>query len=173
MGVGLQGQLGDKMDQQTNNQPDVQPESQSHIREELVQHIVLNIRQLFEEASSDEVLARFRQVHPVDQGEALSSLSEDIRHLILESLAPAETADILEELEPLEAVQVFQGLGGPELAGVLDQTSRDVSADILQLVSKERLEAILELMTDPQEVVTLLQYRQDTAGGLMTQDDPG
>ena len=164
------------MDQQTNNQPDVQPEiqpeSQSHIREELVQHIVVNIRQLFEEASSDEVLARFRQVHPVDQGEALSSLSEDIRRLILESLVPAETADILEELDPLEAVQVFQGLGDPELAGVLDQTSRDVSADILQLVSKERLEAILELMIDPQEVVTLLQYRQDTAGGLMTLDYP-
>lgn len=160
------------MDQQANIQPDIQLEAQSQPREELVQAIVVNIRQLFEQESSDEVLARFRQVHPVDQGEALSSLSEDIRRLILESLGPAETADILEELEPQEAVKVFHGLEDPELAGVLDQTSRDVSADILQLLSKERLETILELMADPQEVVTLLQYRQDTAGGLMTLDYP-
>ena len=86
------------MDQQANIQREIQPEAQSQPREELVQAIVVDIRQLFEEATSDEVLARFRQVHPVDQGEALSSLSEDIRRLILESLGPAETADILEEL---------------------------------------------------------------------------
>ena len=168
------------MDQQTNNQPDArtevqleaQPEGQIRAREELVQHIVVNIRQLFEEATSDEILARFRQVHPVDQGEVLVSLSEDIRRLILESLTPAEIADILEELDPQEAVRVFQGLGDTELAGVLDQTSRDASADILQLLPKEKLDAILGLMADPQEVVTLLQYRQDTAGGMMTLDYP-
>ncbi len=164
------------MDQQTNigpeAQPETRPEAQSQSREDLVPAIVVNIRQLFEEASSDEVLARFRQVHPVDQGEALSSLSEDIRRLLLESLATAETADILEELEPQEAIEIFKGLGDQELAGVLDQTSRDVSADLLQLLPEERQEAILELMADPQEVVTLLQYRQDTAGGLMTLDYP-
>ncbi|HIN05836.1 MAG TPA: hypothetical protein EYM65_06325, partial [Dehalococcoidia bacterium] len=127
------------MDQQTNIEPEQKPEqepeslpeslaeAQTSPREELVQAIVLNIRQLFEEASNDQVLARFRQVHPVDQGEALTSLSEDIRRLLLENLIPAETADILEELEPEEAVEVFQGLGNQELAGILDQTSRDVS----------------------------------------------
>ena len=172
------------MDQQTNIAPEQKPEqdpeslpeslaeAQTSPREELVQAIVLNIRQLFEEASNDQVLARFRQVHPVDQGEALTSLSEDIRRLLLENLIPAETADILEELEPEEAVEVFQGLGDQELAGILDQTSRDVSADILQLQSQERQEAILAIMTDPQEVVTLLQYREDSAGGLMTLDYP-
>ena len=172
------------MDQQTNIEPEQKPEqepeslpeslaeAQTSPREELVQAIVLNIRQLFEEASNDQVLARFRQVHPVDQGEALTSLSEDIRRLLLENLIPAETADILEELEPEEAVEVFQGLGDQELAGILDQTSRDVSADILQLQSQERQEAILAIMTDPQEVVTLLQYREDSAGGLMTLDYP-
>ena len=79
------------MDQQTNNQsdartvaqPEAQPEGQIRAREELVQHIVVNIRHLFEEATSDELLARFRQVHPVDQGEVLVSLSEDIRRMIL------------------------------------------------------------------------------------------
>ena len=80
------------MDQQTNIEPEQEPESLAEVqtspREELVQAIVLNIRQLFEAASSDEVLARFRQVHPVDQGEALTSLSEDIRRLLLENLIP-------------------------------------------------------------------------------------
>ena len=160
------------MNQQADIEPEVQAEAQSQPREELVQAIVVNIRQLFEEATSDEVLARFRQVHPVDQGEALSSLSEDIRRLLLESLVASETAVILEELEPEDAVQIFHDVGNAELAGVLDQTSRDATADILQLLPEERQEAILELMADPQEVVTLLQYRQDTAGGLMTLDYP-
>ena len=164
------------MNQQTNNPPEVQPENQpeapGQTHEELVQHIVVNIRQLYEESTSDQVLARFRQVHPVDQGEALTSLSEEIQRLVLKSLVPAETADILEELNPQEAVEVFQVLGDPELAVVLDQTSRDASADILQLLPEEKLEAILKLMADPQEVVSLLQYRQDSAGGLMTLDYP-
>ena len=48
------GRLRNNMDQQTNIQPEAQPESQSETREELAQQIVVNIRHLFEEASSDE-----------------------------------------------------------------------------------------------------------------------
>ena len=75
-------------------------------------------------------------------------------------------------MEPEEAAQVTQEISGPALAKILDQTSTDAAADILQLLPDEKSQATLDEMEDAQEVMSLLQYRKDTAGGLMTLDYP-
>ena len=160
------------MVQTPNPQSDIQPEGQSRPREELVQLIVQEIRQLIEEQDGDTALARFRQVHPVDQGEALTGLSESARLQLLEAVSPGETADILEQMEPQAAARVSEKMAAEALALVLDQTRPDAAADILQLMPEEIQEEILQAMGDTEEVVSLLQYRKDTAGGLMTLDYP-
>lgn len=160
------------MDQSPNTTPDAQIEGQSRPRGEVVRDIALEIRQLMEDEIGDTALARFRQLHPVDQGEVLDGLAGGPRLQILEALSTGETADILDEMESREAAGVLEVLSTAALAQILDQTSPDAAADILQLLPEENREQTLQAMTDAQEVVSLLQYRQDTAGGLMTPDYP-
>ncbi len=159
-----------------NDQPsipsDAQPEVLSRSSEERVREFVSEIRQLAETGDWDTALAHLRRLRPVDQGETLNGLIENLRLQLLDTLVPGETADILEEMEPQDAVSICQELPAARLAQILDLTSPDSAADILQLCSGERMEATLQQMADAEEVLSLLQYRKDTAGGLMTLDYP-
>ena len=58
------------------------------------------------------------------------------------------------------------------MATVLDYTSPDVAADILNDLPAETSQLILVSMRDPRELVPLLEHRHDPAGGLMTPDYP-
>ena len=160
------------MDQSPNIPADVQLDPQGLTRDQLVQAAILEIRHLLEEKSGDIALARFRQLHPVDQGDVLDGLGVSVVLQLLNALSPTETADILEEMEPAEAARVSDVMAADELAQVLDQTSPDVAADILQILPDEKSEETIQAMVESDEVVTLLQYEQDTAGGQMTLDYP-
>jgi magnesium transporter len=75
-------------------------------------------------------------------------------------------------MEPQVAVDVSKVIQGKNLARILEQTSHDSAADILQLLPEEDLEQILNNMSNGPVVASLLQYRKDTAGDLMTIDYP-
>ena len=160
------------MDRSSNIAPEVQAESQTRPREELVQLAVLEIRRYLDDEKVDDALAQFRQLHPVDQGEVLVTIVASTRLQILEALSPGETADILSEMEPQGAAELSRGMEPEILAHILEQTRPDAAADILQLLPQEKLDQTLQSMSDAQEVASLLEYREDTAGGLMTLDYP-
>lgn len=161
-----------ELDDQPSITSDAAPDVLSRSREERVQEFVLEIRQLAEAEDWETALAHLRRLHPVDQGETLTSLTGNVRQQLLDALVPGETAEILEEIEPQAAVSICQELPAAKLAKILDLTSPDSAADILQLCPEERMEATLQQMADAEEVLSLLQYRKDTAGGMMTLDYP-
>ena len=66
-------------------------------------------------------------------------------------------------------------LGGrkpADLVQVLDLTDADVAVDLLQHISEDKQQETLAAMVDSAEVSELLQYQDDTAGGLMTSNYP-
>lgn len=151
---------------------DLQTESRNLFRESLVQVAVLEIQELLGGGQTEAALDLLRRLHPVDQGGALESVGEDGQVVLLEALTPTETAGIFEEMEPRTASDLSKGIETEKLARILEQTSPDAAADILQLLPEEKLEQCLLAMADRQEVASLLQYRNDSAGGLMTLDYP-
>jgi CBS domain-containing protein/sporulation protein YlmC with PRC-barrel domain len=80
--------------------------------------------------------------------DTLEESSPELQHAILASMNPERAADILEEMDPDEAADI--------LAGFPDQEG----------------EALLGLMEkdDATDVLALLQYPEDTAGGIMTNE---
>ena len=160
------------MGQSHDARPNLQDESRNLFREGLVELAVLEIQELLDGGETDAALALFRRLHPVDQGEALENVGEASQLLLLEGLSPVETADILEEMQPKAASDLSKDIETERLARILERTSPDAAADILQLLPEEKLEQCLQAMADGQEVASLLQYRQDSAGGLMTLDYP-
>jgi magnesium transporter len=90
----------------------------------------------------------------------------------LDELDAYVVAEILEYLEPEESVEMIGGRTPAGLAEVLDLTGPDVAVDLLRQMPQEKQNEILEAMVDSAEVTELLQYQDDTAGGLMTPDYP-
>ncbi len=156
------------MDQVQHPPPESQAEGSTRSSEELVRAAVSVIRQLLDGEDREAALGRFSQLHPVDQGEVLMELPRGVCLELLAGLSPDETAEILEHLEPEETAEMSQGLASGVLAQILEQTRPDAAADLLQLLPEDRAEEILQAMEDADEVVSLLRYRKDTAGGLMT-----
>ena len=160
------------MDQSQITPADSSVEEQSRPPEEVIQELVKDIESLFESGQRTEALSRFYQLHPVDQGEVLDGLPRDHRQSLLADLDASVVAEILEYLEPEESAEMVGGREPADLAQVLDLTGADVAVDLLRQIPREKQQETLEAMADPKEITELLQYRDDTAGGLMTPEYP-
>ena len=160
------------MEQSPITPPETRAEDQNRPPEELIQGLVQELQRLLESGQRPEALERFGGLHPVDQGEVLDGLPRDIQQSLIADLDHSVLADILEYLEPEESAELVGGREPADLAQVLDLTDADVAVDLLQHISQDKQRETLEAMIDSTEVSELLQYQDDTAGGLMTPDYP-
>jgi magnesium transporter len=160
------------MEQSQITPPETRAEDQNRPPEELIQGLVQELQRLLESGQRPEVIERFGGLHPVDQGEVLDGLPRDIQQSLIADLDYSVLADILEYLEPEESAELVGGREPADLAQVLDLTDADVAVDLLQHISEDKQQETLKAMIDSAEVSELLQYQDDTAGGLMTLDYP-
>lgn len=158
------------MENRQNTTPEGDPEPRTVAREERTQELIQGIRMHLGQGDLQSALALFNALYPVDQAEVLSGLARGHVVEIVADLAPNQTGEILDQMEPEEAVKVAIGLESEALSRVLDETSPDVAADILRLLPEETSQVVLEAMDQAQGVIPLLEYPDDTAGGLMTPD---
>ena len=107
-------------------------------------------------------------LQPADQADLVEVLSDTDQVALLSQLPPEDSADLLEEMEDEEAAALAERLSVPELAEILDAMEADEAADVLGDLPPGRVAAALREMEAPDEVIPLLQYPDDTAGGLMT-----
>ncbi|HAA96073.1 MAG TPA: magnesium transporter [Dehalococcoidia bacterium] len=149
-----------------------QVEDQPRPPEEVIQELVQEIGNLLDAGQQKDAMGRFALLHPVDQGEVLDGLARDLRQALLVDLNPAAVAEILEYLDPEESFEMVGGREPVALAQVLDLTGPDVAVDLLRQIPEDRQQETLEAMSDASEVTELLQYQDDTAGGLMTPEYP-
>jgi magnesium transporter len=132
----------------------------------------------------DDVLARLRgallrddiagavdiveSLQPADQADLVEVLSELDQIVLISQLAPADSADVLEEMEDHDAAALAELLPVSDLASILDEMEADEAADVLGDLTPERAVEALREMEEPEGIISLLQYPDDTAGGLMT-----
>lgn len=147
-------------------------EQQSRPPEEVIQELVYELERLLEAGQIPGALKLFNGLHPMDQGEILEELPRKFRSLLLAELDSLVLADILEFMEPEESAALIGDRLPAELAEVLNLTDTDVAVDLLQQIPEDKQLETLEAMSDATEVSKLLQYQEDTAGGLMTPDYP-
>ena len=120
-------------------------------------------RQQFEAA-----LATLGTLHPADQAELLTELGDEQQHELLKSLAPEESAKILEQMRPEDAAKIFGEMAPAVLSDILDEARPDVAADLLKQLPERQSQQALEEMEGAREVTPLLEYPDESAGGIMT-----
>ncbi len=115
-----------------------------------------------------EAVSALLELHPADQADVVLDISSHDREALLEGMAAAEVAPVLEEMEPEDAAAVARSLSTSDISDALDELAPDVAADILHALPAKRAEAALAGMEESDEVIPLLQYPDETAGGLMS-----
>jgi len=160
------------MEEPQQTPPEPRSEQQSRPPEEVIHGLVQELERLMESSERQQALELFAVLHPVDQGEVLDGLPKEHSQSLLDELDANVVAEILEYLEPEESVEMIGDRTPADLAEVLDLTGPDVAVDLLRQMPEEKQNETLEAMVDSAEVTELLQYQDDTAGGLMTPDYP-
>ena len=141
-------------------------------RDHRTDDLIDQVRSLLEQERVGDALKLLNALHPADQGDVLVDLPSSSRQEILDELPPEDTADILEHLTEDEVVQVSEQLDTAHLADVLDEAAPDVAADVLHNIPDHRLNPTLEEMVESDAVMPLLEYPDESAGGLMDPEAP-
>ena len=109
------------------------------------------------------------QMHPADLADIVEELSPDDREAIFETIDHEVAAETLSEIEPDVQASILESLETEKAADIVEEMSPHEAADVLAELGEETSEEILEEMeVEPKaEVEELLEYRENSAGGLM------
>lgn len=112
------------------------------------------------------------KMHPADLADIVENLGHEDRVSIFNSVTAERAAELLSEVDPDIQSSIIESLGTDKAAAILEEMQPSEAADVLNELGEEQSEQILDEMeqADKEEVEELLEFRDDTAGGLM---DPG
>jgi len=130
------------------------------------------LQELLRAQQGEEVAALLARLSPGEVGRVLSRLEEEERSALFEVVGPERAADLMEELADAHAADLIEELPVEHAANIVEEMESDHRADILGEMDQEDAEDILREMA-PEEAADarrLLQYPDDTAGGIMTTD---
>lgn len=112
---------------------------------------------------------KLEKMHPADLADIVEELSPEDREAIFETMDSEAAAEALSEVDPEIQARILESLETEKAADIVEEMSPDQAADVLADLEQEKSEEILEEMdSEPKsEVRELLEYEEDTAGGLM------
>lgn len=132
--------------------------------------LVLELETHIAAKNDSDLAAMLNDMHHADIAEILGKLDFDDATYIFKVLDSDQTAEILLELEEDLRENILSRLSPKEIAEELDELDTNDAADIIGELSQEiKAEVINELMDveHAKDIVDLLRYDENSAGGLM------
>ncbi len=134
----------------------------------ILEDVLAQLRAALEANNLVAASAIIETLRPADQADLFWELDEDEQTALLPELNPADAADILEELYDEDVVELAENLPLDKLIEIVNEMEPDEAADLLDDLEPEQARAILAKLEAATEVKSLSHYEDDTAGGLMT-----
>ena len=138
--------------------------------------VVLDVDQVTGLAQRDKdqgaalIIQHFADHKPADLAAALMEMSPSRSAEIAAALDDERLADVLEELPEEDQIALLSTLRSDRAADVLEAMEPDDAADLLGDLPAQQAQELLDLMEpeDAKQVRQLLNWADDSAGGLMT-----
>ena len=113
---------------------------------------------------------KLEKMHPADLADIVEELSPAERGAIFETIDSEAAADALSEVDPKMQASILEALEPEKAADIVEEMAPDEAADILSELEAETSEEIMDEMDSAEktEVQELLEFEEDTAGGMMT-----
>ncbi|WP_338792819.1 magnesium transporter [Bernardetia sp. Wsw4-3y2] len=120
--------------------------------------------------NADFIISQTNILHSADISTILDELETDECHYILSLLPEQVRADIISDLDTDIRSDFLQTYEPSEVAEILDYADSDDAADILNELPIKMREEVIAYVEEPQDVMDLLHYDEDCAGGLMAKE---
>src|SRR5580698_4082355 len=115
---------------------------------------------------------RLARLHPADIADIVEDLAPDEREAVFETLDEEVAAEALEEVDPKVQKAIVESLDSDRAADIVEEMDPDAAADLLADLPAETSADILQEMgpEERQEMVELLEHKENTAAGRMNTD---
>ena len=129
------------------------------------------IEHLADEHNAEGARAEIAGLHPADIAEILRRLPLRDAEWVFNLLDDTEEkADVIMELDEEDRKKLLEGMEPEQIGHFIDLLDTDDAVDLIQELDKEDREEVIQHIDDVEQagdIVDLLQYDEDTAGGLM------
>jgi magnesium transporter len=134
------------------------------------QELLAELRELINERERDGVRGLAARMGPTEWAELIPELDPTEISSLVAWLPDDQLPDLLAELAPEEAARILRTLSHDEAADVLEEMDPDDAVDVVAELDEAEAEPILIQMRPEEaaELRELLNYPEDTAGGMMT-----
>ena len=132
--------------------------------------LIVQIEQLIQSRDDQQLEVLLNDLHHADIAEILEELDFNEATYIFKVLDSDKTAEILLELDEDLRENILSRLSPKEIAEELDELDTNDAADIIAELSQSKKEEVISELQDVEhakDIVDLLRYDEDTAGGLM------
>ncbi|MEW2921011.1 MULTISPECIES: magnesium transporter [Flavobacteriaceae] len=139
----------------------------------LTDELLDDIRQLIAEEKNSALQSMMREFHYADVAEIADELNVEEATYLIKLLDSEKTSDILAEMHEDIREAVLKNLTAKEIADELSELDTDDAADIINELPKELIQEVISEIEDREhakDIVDLLRYEDDSAGGLMAKE---
>ena len=141
---------------------------------ELTKEYISELQECLNDNLGADLLNAVNQLHPADIADICDELETEEVVLLYQCLDPEIATDVLVELEEDVREKLLRNLSPKEIAeNFIDNMDSDDAADIMAELSDEKKDEVISAITDidlASDIVDLLLYPEDSAGGLMAKE---
>ena len=138
---------------------------------ELTKDFIIYLKSLIEIQDVEKILECFSDAHPADIADILEQLTNEEANYVFIQFSPSLEANILVELEEEQLDRFLQVIPAEIIAtDLIEKMDSDDAADILRTLPERIKIEVLAKMSDKEQasdIADLLDYDENTAGGLM------
>ncbi|MCK4223647.1 MAG: magnesium transporter [candidate division Zixibacteria bacterium] len=115
---------------------------------------------------------KLSEIHPPDLADILEELDRHERSYVFKSLDLETQADTLEEADDQTRISLIEELSKERASDILEEMEPDEAVDLLQDLPDEKKQELIKGLEEDkrEELEELLEFEEETAGGIMTTD---
>ena len=140
---------------------------------QLTSDFIKNVEQLVAKKDGNKLRELLHELHFADIAELLEELSSDEATYLIKILESELTSEALMELDDDVREKILSRLSPKEIAKELAEMDTDDAADIIAELDDAIQEEVINKLDDEErvaDIIELLKYDEDTAGGLMAKE---
>jgi magnesium transporter len=140
---------------------------------ELSKEIIQEIGQLISLKKNKDIKKIVDEIHYADLAEIINELEFEQRIYLIKLIDSDKTSDVLTEVDEDVRDKILETLSVKEIAGEIKELDSDDAVDILSDLPYEKQEKVISFIKDEsktENIRELLNYEEDTAGGLMAKE---
>jgi len=131
---------------------------------------ISHIKEIISADNKEQALKEVEKMPPADIAELYSNLDLNDFDYLFKLLDEEKRADVLMELDEEDRLKILSEMPAEEIAKQIDYLETDDAVDLIQQLDKEEREEVISHIDDVEQagdIIDLLKYDEDTAGGLM------